>query len=112
MDASLNRLVRRARIHIRAAYGDPAVREVALLQESKKLLPALLTPRLGTPRHDFKTIRVPAVRCWRSLGWYLAEVCEAAQASNTTAVKKWSSRFALSPKDKSYHAFLWQLLRS
>jgi hypothetical protein len=40
MDASFNRLVRRARIHMRAGYADPAQRELALLREFQQLVPA------------------------------------------------------------------------
>lgn len=40
LDASFNRLVRRARIHMRAGYSDPAQRNLALLQEFRQLVPA------------------------------------------------------------------------
>ena len=39
LDASFNRLVRRARIHMRAGYSDPAQRNLALLQEFRQLVP-------------------------------------------------------------------------
>lgn len=44
LDASFNRLVRRARIHMRAGYSDPAQRNVALLQEFRRLIPRPLRP--------------------------------------------------------------------
>lgn len=39
LDASFNRLVRRARIHMKAGYTDPAQRNLALLQEFRQLVP-------------------------------------------------------------------------
>lgn len=40
LDASFNRLVRRARVHMQAGYTDPAQRNLALLQEFRMLIPA------------------------------------------------------------------------
>lgn len=40
LDASFNRLVRRARVHMQAGYTDPAQRNLALLQEFRMLVPA------------------------------------------------------------------------
>lgn len=40
LDASFNRLVRRARVHMQASYTDPAQRNLALLQEFRMLIPA------------------------------------------------------------------------
>ncbi|NBT76434.1 MAG: hypothetical protein EBT15_10815 [Betaproteobacteria bacterium] len=40
LDASFNRLVRRARIHMKAGYTDPVQRNLALLQEFRQLVPA------------------------------------------------------------------------
>lgn len=40
LDSSFNRLVRRARIHIKAGYADQATRNLALLQEFRQLVPA------------------------------------------------------------------------
>lgn len=40
LDASFNRLVRRARVHLRTGYTDPAQRNLALLQEFRMLVPA------------------------------------------------------------------------
>jgi SPP1 gp7 family putative phage head morphogenesis protein len=40
LDASFNRLVRRARVHMQAGYADPAQRNLALLQEFRMLVPA------------------------------------------------------------------------
>lgn len=39
LDASFNRLIRRARVHIKAGYTDPAQRNLALLQEFRQLIP-------------------------------------------------------------------------
>lgn len=46
LDQSFNRLVRRARIHMRAGYVDPAQRNLALLQEFRQLIPAFRPDRL------------------------------------------------------------------
>lgn len=40
LDASFNRLVRRARMHMRIGYADPVSRNLALLQEFRMLIPA------------------------------------------------------------------------
>jgi SPP1 gp7 family putative phage head morphogenesis protein len=40
LDASFNRLVYRARVHMQAGYTDPAQRNLALLQEFRMLVPA------------------------------------------------------------------------
>lgn len=39
LDASFNQLVRRARVHMKAGYADPAQRNLALLQEFRQLVP-------------------------------------------------------------------------
>ena len=39
LDAGFNRLVRRARVHMRTGYVDPAQRNLALLQEFRQLVP-------------------------------------------------------------------------
>lgn len=44
LDASFNRLIRRARIHMRTGYLDPAQRNVALLQEFRQLIPRAFRP--------------------------------------------------------------------
>lgn len=46
LDQSFNRLVRRARIHMRAGYSDPAQRNLALLQEFRNLVPAYRPDRV------------------------------------------------------------------
>jgi len=40
LDASFNRLVHRARVHMQAGYNDPAQRNLALLQEFRMLVPS------------------------------------------------------------------------
>jgi SPP1 gp7 family putative phage head morphogenesis protein len=46
LDQSFNRLIRRARIHMRAGYADPASRTLALLQEFRQLVPAYRPDRV------------------------------------------------------------------
>lgn len=46
LDASFNRLVRRARVHIRLGKTDPAQRTLALLQEFRQLVPVFNPARL------------------------------------------------------------------
>lgn len=46
LDASFNRLVRRARIHMKAGYTDPAQRNLALLQEFRQLVPVFRPDQL------------------------------------------------------------------
>ena len=45
LDASFNHLVRRARVHMRAGYTDPAQRNLALLQEFRQLVPVFRPDR-------------------------------------------------------------------
>lgn len=40
LEAAFNRLIRRTRIHLRAAYTDPAQRNLAILQTLRQLIPA------------------------------------------------------------------------
>ena len=44
LEASFNRLVRRTRIHLKAAYTDPAQRNLAILQALRQLIPSTLRP--------------------------------------------------------------------
>lgn len=44
LEASFNRLVRRTRIHMKAAYTDPAQRNLAILQTLRQLIPSTLRP--------------------------------------------------------------------
>lgn len=44
LDASFNRLLRRVRIHMRTGYSDPAQRNLAILQELRRLIPSTLRP--------------------------------------------------------------------
>jgi len=46
LDQSFNRLVHRARVHMRAGYVDPAQRNLALLQEFRNLVPAFRPDRV------------------------------------------------------------------
>lgn len=46
LDQAFNRLVRRARVHMRAGYADPAQRNLALLQEFRNLVPAFRPDRV------------------------------------------------------------------
>ncbi len=46
LDQSFNRLVRRARVHMRVGYADPASRNLALLQEFRNLVPAFRPDRV------------------------------------------------------------------
>jgi SPP1 gp7 family putative phage head morphogenesis protein len=46
LDQSFNRLVRRARVHMRAGYVDPTQRNLALLQEFRNLVPAFRPDRV------------------------------------------------------------------
>jgi hypothetical protein len=46
LDQSFNRLVRRARVHMRAGYVDPSQRNLALLQEFRNLVPAFRPDRV------------------------------------------------------------------
>lgn len=46
LDAGFNRLVRRARIHMKAGYADPAQRNLALLQEFRQLVPVFRADRI------------------------------------------------------------------
>lgn len=46
LDSSFNRLVRRARVHMRAGYVDPVQRSMALLQEFRQLVPAYRPDRV------------------------------------------------------------------
>lgn len=46
LDQAFNRLVRRARIHMRAGYADPVQRNLALLQEFRQLIPAFRPDRV------------------------------------------------------------------
>jgi SPP1 gp7 family putative phage head morphogenesis protein len=48
LDQSFNRLVRRARVHMRAGYVDPAQRNLALLQEFRNLVPAFRPDRIDS----------------------------------------------------------------
>lgn len=50
LDRSFNRLVRRTRIHMRAGYADQALRNQALLQEFRQLIPVFRPDRLD--RYD------------------------------------------------------------
>ncbi|WP_411869201.1 hypothetical protein [Vulcanococcus limneticus] len=62
MDASFNRLVRRARILTRAPYRDPAERELALLQEFQQLVPAFRPDQVFHGMYP-RVIRVRLARC-------------------------------------------------
>lgn len=44
LEAAFNRLLRRTRIHLRAAYTDPAQRNLAILQTLRQLIPAGVRP--------------------------------------------------------------------
>lgn len=46
LDAGFHRLVRRARIHMKAGYTDPAQRNLALLQEFRQLIPVFRADRI------------------------------------------------------------------
>lgn len=46
LDAGFHRLVRRARIHMKAGYTDPAQRNLALLQEFRQLIPVFRPDRI------------------------------------------------------------------
>ena len=46
LDQAFNRLLRRARVHMRAGYADPASRILALLQEFRALVPAYRPDRV------------------------------------------------------------------
>lgn len=46
LDTSFGRLVRRARIHMKAGYTDPAQRNLALLQEFRQLVPVFRSDRI------------------------------------------------------------------
>ena len=46
LDAGFRRLVRRARIHMKAGYTDPAQRNLALLQEFRQLIPVFRADRI------------------------------------------------------------------
>lgn len=46
LDTSFGRLIRRARIHMKAGYTDPAQRNLALLQEFRQLVPVFRADRI------------------------------------------------------------------
>lgn len=56
LDQSFNRLVRRARIHMRAGYSDPAQRNLALLQEFRQLVPAYRPDRVDAYDRVLRTL--------------------------------------------------------
>ena len=56
MDQSFNRLVRRARVHMRAGYTDPAQRNLALLQEFRQLVPAYRPDRVDAYDRVLRTL--------------------------------------------------------
>lgn len=62
LDASFNRLIRRARIQIRAPYSDPAQRNLALLEEFRQLIPAYNPERIDAYDRVLRSLFQSATR--------------------------------------------------
>lgn len=56
LDQSFNRLIRRARVHMRAGYADSASRNLALLQEFRQLVPAYRSDRVDAYDRVLRTL--------------------------------------------------------
>ena len=56
LDQAFNRLVRRARVHMRAGYADPVQRNLALLQEFRQLVPAYRPDRTDAYDRVLRTL--------------------------------------------------------
>ena len=61
-NAAFNRLVRRARIHMKAGYSDPVQRNLALLQEFRQLIPVFRADRLDAYDRIFRLLLQTASR--------------------------------------------------
>lgn len=62
LDASFNRLVRRARMQMKAGYADPAQRNMALLQEFRQLVPIFRPDRIDAYDRLFRLLLGTAAR--------------------------------------------------
>ena len=62
LDASFNRLIRRARIQMKAPYSDPAQRNLALLQEFRQLVPAYNPERVDAYDRILRSLFQSATR--------------------------------------------------
>ena len=62
LDVSFNRLVRRARMQMKAGYADPAQRNMALLQEFRQLVPIFRPDRIDAYDRLFRLLLGTAAR--------------------------------------------------
>ena len=62
LDAGFNRLVRRARVQMKAGYADPAQRNLALLQEFRQLVPIFRADRIDAYDRLFRLLLQTASR--------------------------------------------------
>lgn len=62
LDRSFNRLIRRARVHMRLGLSDPAQRNVLLLQEFRQLIPAVRPDNVDAYDKLFRNLSLEASR--------------------------------------------------
>ena len=73
LDAGFNRLVRRARVQMKAGYANPAQRNLALLQEFRQLVPIFRADRIDAYDRLFRLLLQTASRYGMTVATELAD---------------------------------------